>query len=493
MRRLFLFIGVVIALAACMLIAKLTLPQPSLAEDTAARPPVTVGRGSVISTIKATGHLEPRAQVELGFETGGAVTEVLVRQGQKVQAGDPLVRLDTTDLELALKQAVVGVSKAQANMAKVKIPANADDIKNARAVLTAAQAAYEVLVAGPNKDEVTAAAADIRKAEVELQKAQAAYDQVSWKGGVGASSQAADLETATIAYQTALANYNIANQAPTDDKVKDAKAKIVSAQTTLSNLLRGATTEDIAVAQIDIDSAQLALESAKRDLARAVLTAPWTGTITDVNVEVGQRPGTAAILTLADLSELHVNVPVDEIDLPSVRMGQSASVALDALSGRPLSGKVTAIAPAPQDSTDNAVTYLVTVTLEKQNDEVATGMTSKVDVETERRDQVVVIPANLVQVDVGGAPYVEKLGSDGKPVRTSVTLGLRSGDVIEVREGLQEGAEVLPPLPQLGQQSTARQSGGMFPGMGRPPGGAGGPPGGFGGGGGSRPAGSTGR
>ena len=480
MKRIFLFIGVIIALVACMLVARLTLPAPSLAEDTAARKPVAIGLGSVVSTIKATGHLEPKTQVSLGFESAGTVKEVLVTQGQKVRAGEPLARLDTADLELAVKVAEVGLAKAQANLAKVKIPANADDLKNARSAVAAAQAAYDQLMVGPNKDQVTAATASVRTAEIALAKAQGAYDQISWKGGAAATSQAADLETATITYQTALANYNIANQGPTDDKVKSAKSTIVSAQTTLNNLLRGATAEDIAVAQVDIASSPLAVESAKRDLARAVLNAPWDGTVTDVSVNVGERPGTATVMTLADLSELHVNVPVDEIDLPAVKMGQAASVALDALGGRALTGRVTAIDPAPQTSTTNAVTYLVTVTMDKQNDKVATGMTSKVDVETERRDQVVVIPANLVQIDASGAPYVEKPGSDGKPVKTPVTLGLRSGDVIEVREGLQAGDQVLQPLPSAGQQSTARQSGGMFPGMGsRPPGGGG--PGGFGG------------
>ena len=74
--------------------------------------------------------------------------------------------------------------------------------------------------------------------------------------------------------------------------------------------------EELAVAQNQVDQARLRLE-------KATLTAPVAGVITEFNTSVGERPGAAAVILLADLAELHIDLPVDEIDLPAVAVGQA--------------------------------------------------------------------------------------------------------------------------------------------------------------------------
>jgi HlyD family secretion protein len=485
----FLLLGIIGALVATVLIAGMTAPRTSLAEQTLVRKSTPVEAGTVTSSVKATGHLQPNRTVSLGFQVDGAVKEVNVVQGQTVVTDTLLAMLDTTDLETAVAQAQTALDKANAQLAKTKATTNGNDIASAKAALASAQAAYNTLIAGPNKDQVTAAAADLRTAEVNVQTAQGAYDKVSWKGGAGATTEAAALQTATIAYQKALASYNVAEQPPTDDKIKAAKASIASAQATLNNLVRGALPEDIALNQVDIESAKVSLDTAKKNLQHATLAAPFAGTVTTLAIEVGLRPAAATgVIGFADLSVLHVDVPVDEIDLPTVKLGQRATITLDALPNQPLDGKVTAIAPAPTTATDTATTYDVTVTLDRQFEGVATGMTAKVEIETVRHENVPVIPATLIQTDKSGGTFVEIAGPGGQPVHTPVTLGLRTGTNIEVTKGLQIGDQVLEPpaVKTTGQASGGQQQrGGMFPGMGgggRPPGGGGpGGPGGPGG------------
>ena len=65
---------------------------------------VTVGTGSVENRIVATGKVVARADVNVAFQRGGIVTEVLVKEGQQVKAGDKLATLDTTDLDLTAQQ-----------------------------------------------------------------------------------------------------------------------------------------------------------------------------------------------------------------------------------------------------------------------------------------------------------------------------------------------------------------------------------------------------
>jgi HlyD family secretion protein len=481
---------------------------------------VTVELGTIISSIKATGSLEPREDASLSFEINGTVAEVMVERGDVVQAGDELAQLDTTDLELAVSQARIDLEKAETQLVQAREEADEDDITSAQAALDSAQASYQALLEGSSEDdiasaqaaldsaqasyqallegsseeEVTVAAANLRTAEIDLKQAQRDYDKVAYADTVGESPQAAALEQATIAYESALANYRLAVEDPGDEELRAAEAQIAQAQATLSdlidspsaeelraaeaqiaqaqatlnNLLEGPSEEDIALAQANVEAAQLSLQRAEKDLERATLVARFNGTITAVNVGVGERLELAGVIDLADLTELHIDVPVDEIDLLAVQVGQRATVVLDAMPNAPIPGQVTAIAPAPIADDSSVTTYEVTITLEEQNPEAVVGMTANVDVETERHEDVMVIPAEVIQVDeTTGHVYVLKLSAGGRPAKTEVTLGLRDGSTIEVLDGLEAGDRLLVPLSE---ETMAEESGGggLFGGM-RPP------------------------
>lgn len=446
--------------------------RPTLAREEDNRRAVPVQRGDIIDTVKATGKLEPRREVSLRFDVEGTVSEVLVKRGEAVKAGQPLVRLDTADWDLAVDQAKLELEQAQTELAQVTADVDPDDLASARAALASAQAKYDALLAGSSEDEITVAAADLRKAEVALQQAQGDYDRVSYKGGVGASAEAAALQEATIEYAKALANYNLAVKEADDEELRAAEAEIASAQAALNNLLQGATEEEIALAEAKVRAAELSLEKAYRDLDKATLTAPIDGTVAEINVEAGERTGSDVAVVLLDLSTMHIDVEIDEIDVPSVRIGQPVEIRLDAMPDQALSGTVTDIAPAPIASDSGLVSYEVTITLGDSGaaGRARIGMTASSEIETERRANVLVIPSTLIQIDEAtGETYVEKRGASGEAIRTAVTLGKRSGQMVEVLSGLADGDQVLvPEAVPLGTSNTNTESasGARFPGMG---------------------------
>jgi HlyD family secretion protein len=495
-------IGIVIVLMLGALGAWFTFSQPSHADDSFRGEAVTVERGSLVSAVKATGRLEPKAEVALGFETNGTVAQVLVERGQPIKAGDPLAQLDMDELLLQLAQAEANLAQvqagaraediagaeaslrnAQANYDKIATGTREEDIVAAEASLRGARANYDDLAEGPEDDEITVAAANLRTAEVALQSAQWAYDEIAYADNVGESPQAAELERATINYESALANYRLAVQGASDGQLAASWSQVEQAQAQLEKLQNGPTAEELAIAQTQVDQAKAQLEKLKNGptqeevaivqnqvdqaryrLEQATLTAPVDGVVTGVNVSVGERPGGAAVILLADLSELHIDVPVDEIDLPSVTVGQPARIALDALPDNPLAGQVTAIAPAPTSSGGSVTSYEVTVTLEDQNQQAKMGMTANVGIETARREDVIILPAHLVLVDKAtGQTYVNEREPDGQVVRREVTLGLRSGQAIEVLSGLEAGAQVLAPMSAEQLQAEASGDGrGLF-------------------------------
>jgi HlyD family secretion protein len=498
MKRIIIVASIIVLLLAAGM-AGMAMLRPSPAQADTFTETVVIQPGTLVSAVKATGQLEARTEVMLGFEVNGVVAEVPAERGQAVRTGDLLARLDTSEAELQLAQAEVNLAdlkagtraediaaaraalrNAQANYEKIAAGPRAEDIAAAEASLRSARASYNDLADGLDEDEITVAAANFRAAEVALQTAQRDYDKVAYADNIGETPQAAALERATIEYESARSNYNLKasgatktqlavgwsqveqaqaqvdklKHSPTPEELAMAQAQVDQAQAQLEKLQNGPTATDLALAQNQVDQARLRLE-------KASLTAPVDGIVTEVNIKVGERPGTGAVILLADLSALHIDLPVDEIDLPLVQVGQVATITLDALPKEPLAGQVTAIAPAPMPMTGNVTDYEVTVTLSGPYPKAKVGMTADVGIETSRRANVLIIPAHLVQVDkTSGKTYVNKL--DGKQVvRVEITLGLRSGSNIEVVSGLAAGDKVLTPLAAE-QAAAAAQGSGAF-------------------------------
>lgn len=458
--------------------------QTAQADTVTDRQSIIVEAGSVISSVKATSRLEAETEVALNFEIAGTIAEIMVEQGQIVRAGEPLARLDAASLELQLAQAEASLAQiaagahpadiaaaeataqsAQINYEKVIAGAEEEDLTAAESALISAWANYNALEEGPGEDELTVAAAAFRNAEIDLRRAQEAYDEVAYADNLGQLPQASELQRATIAYESALATYKITIEPAAAEQLQSAWNQVVQAQTALDKLKNGASDEDIALAQVEIVRAQaqlqrlldtptaedlivaeLQVDQAELNLEKATLVAPIAGVVTDVNVTVGEQPvGSAIVIT--DLSALHINLSIDEIDLIEVAVNQPAVITLDALPNQPMSGQVIDIAPAPEASSTGVAGYEVAVALNKQNSQAKVGMTANVEIETGRRDNVLVIPANLLQVDpTTGQTYVEVSGADGQAVRRDVTLGLRSGQQIEVLDGLNAGDRILIPV-----------------------------------------------
>jgi len=439
------------------------------------REEVTVERGTLTSMVNATGTILPEKQTALSFKTPGRVARVLAEEGQTVNAGDELARLETTDLEfavaqagLSVEQAELALASAQAQLLWVQRATPTYDIAAAEAALESAQASYRKLLAGPTKDEIRVARANLDQAKVSLDQAQAAYDQVADRPDVALLPQSVQLEQATIAYQVAQANFALTMRDPSEAEIAAAQSAIRQAEASLDRLKEGAADEDLVVSQLAVGQAEVALEQAKlsRDQAQhnlegTVIAAPHGGTITLVGVKEGEISGGQPAFILTDLSQYHVDVTVDEIDIGRVQEEQLVTITLDALPGEILGGKVDMIADSAQLDT-GVVTYKVTVRLEPSTAPLRVGMTANVDIVTERREQVLLVPNRFVRIDrTTGQAYVDKLaGAEIQPVE--IQIGLRDEVYSEVLAGLEQGDVVV-----LVKESSREQLQQMM--MGGPP------------------------
>jgi RND family efflux transporter MFP subunit len=325
-----------------------------------------------------------------------------------------------------------------------------------------------------------------------LQQAQEAYNKIAYRGDVGSTQQAMDLQTATIDYDTAKAAYEQATAPPTQADVqtalkaiKDAQsqlealqatkadvaaaqAEVASAEATLAGLVDGPTEAERRVAEVAVKQSQLALDEAKANLAQAKLVAPSPGTVITVGVEVGQQAtaGLSAV-TLADVTTLELTINVAEVDIPKVEIGQSAQISIDALPDRTFSGVVSRIAPS-SSSDSGVVNYPVTIRLHNLDLQgVRPGMTAVATLVNKTAAAGWLVPTNAVQEFEGETTVT--VVRNGQRSQVKVTRGNSQGEWTEVQSSdLKAGDQVVGKVSSFIDQQN--NSGGFRGPFGPPPG-----------------------
>lgn len=379
-------------------------------EETAT-PEVELGFAPVVSV---TGEVVPAKWASVSAQIGGAALEVLVEPGDDVAEGDPLVRLDPADAQLAVQQAEAALEAAQAEMALLKAGPRAEEVavtgaqvEVAEAGLSQAAARRDQLHSGATEAEIAAAEAQVTVAQADQLLARETHDQTMEcyhftlpdgrkdkicpllgpaEEQARFSSQAAD--EALKAAQARLDALRAAagdKARAADAAVRAAAAQRDGAQAQLDLLKAGATAEQVAASEAAVVQARAALEAAQVALERTEVRAPLAGTVGTVEVRTGEwvAPG-QPLVTLGDLSTLRVETTdLDEIDVARVAVGQEVDVTFDPLPERVFTGHVTRISPMA-DPGAGGVNYTVVVVLDETDPVIRWGMTAFVDIEVER-------------------------------------------------------------------------------------------------------------
>jgi len=389
------------------------------------------------NVIWASGKLLPARWAALSPATGGTVKAIYPAEGDTVETGKLLVELDNGILQSQVDVAAAAVAEAEAARAELLAGAEIFDlaaaeadvsaaqgaVAQAQAALTGAQAAiaaaqaqvtiaqaqYNEVASHPSAAERAAALRPVDQARIAVKQAQAAYDLVRSDPNIGARPEAAALEQATAALDSAQATYNATAQGATPQQLAVAKAQVDAAkaqvavargetpaaeagvQTALAQVARaqaaldrlkvGATAEKKAMADARVKSAQAALASAQAALAQAQVVAPFAGQVGTVYLRPGElaTPG-QPVLSLGDTGVMRVETTdLRETDVARLAIGMPVEVTFDALPGRTFRGTVARV--APMSSTDKGSTnYTVIVEVADLDPALRWGMTAFVNI-----------------------------------------------------------------------------------------------------------------
>lgn len=394
-----------------------------------------VSRGSLTASVGATGTVRPNQSAVPVWRTTGTVSEVLVEVGQQVDEGGELATLQEASLSQNIIMAKAELVDAQKTL---------DDLLNSDSARTTAQQnVYQA-----------------ERAVIEANRALDVYDEADYKDNLDQARQ--DVVDMEDDLQTAKDNFEpYQDWDPDNETYKDYKQKLDDAQNAYDEAVRVVDSMELdqEQAQANLESAQAALDDAQREYERvkdgpnpddvtalearvaaaqatldlAKLTAPFSGTITSVEVMSGDQVtvGTEAF-RLDDLSRLLLDVYVSEVDINSVKTGQPVNLTFDAILNQEYHGVVKEVAPVGT-LIQGVPEFLVTVELTDADENVKPGMTAAVNITVEELENVLLVPNRAVRV-VDGQRVVYILEND-ELVMVEITLGASSDTESEVIEG----------------------------------------------------------
>ena len=491
-KRTWIILGIVVVaiIGGSVYLANRSSSQASASQLLANAQTATVQQTTLVTSVDSTGSIIPEAELDLSFGTSGTVAEVKVAAGDSVKKGDVLATLDTTDLQRTVTKAEQAYVLQQITYSET-VQADPSEVAVAQASYASALASYNAARQDYNNLAAKQAVqcSSLTSAQAALDQAQTAYDRLAndhqasqyLNSDWGPFQNVVNgLTNAQSAYEQAVASCNITKLSLNDSSLRSAEAQLQSAKTTLDNLTSPRSEKQIQAAAA-LEQARLSVEQAKRSLANATITAPFDGVITAVNILAGGSSGSSAAFTIADTSQLHVDVLVDETEIANVQVGQQAEVTLDALTGITLTGTVTSIDPVGTVS-NGVVNYNVRVNLDPTNAALKLDMTANAALIGEKHENVLAVPTTAIRT--GRAPNQQSASSgqavtttnssmvlvvkDGQPRPVPVTVGMTASDLTEVSGDLQAGDQVLVPTAASTNCNTQN--------FGPPDGGLGGPP-----------------
>ena len=198
---------------------------------------------------------------------------------------------------------------------------------------------------------------------------------------------------------------------------------------------------------LSVKMLELQLDQAEAELAKAVITASFDGVVADIYIKEGQQlSATSPAIYLIDPSEIKLSGVIDEMDVSKVKLGQEATITLDALPDKEVKGRVTFISPA-STAQAGVVFYKTTITLENPDEELKDGMSANAEIVIEEHDGVLLIQNRAIQGSLE-KPWVQVV-TNGQIEQRQISIGLSDGTYTEILSGLEEGEEVV--LPQVSQ------------------------------------------
>lgn len=465
---------------------------------------VKVVRGIIAQEVVITGKTEAADNIQMSFDRSGQVSSAPVKVAERVSPGQILASLSSSDFYAQLDQMTANVKIQEAKLAELKkgvksgtidsssvqVLSAENDLRSAEESLAQSltdaytktddairnltdiffdnprtvQARYNLggvtsdelidisfrrrdledrLVAWDKRINISMTSPDLTKEYTSdldnLFKARAYLDKIS---------QAINsLTPDTVRTTTILSGYRTNVSSARSEinlaisSLQTAKQAVSAAQNKLDLSLT--TPEELLIGEANVEQAQAQADQIRAQIGKNMIVSPIFGVVTRQDAKVGEtaNPG-VNVVTVMSAGRFEITANVPEVDVGKITLGNKVTITLDAYSGEVWTGRVSYVEPA-ETIIDGVVNYKIKVSFDKDDQQLKSGLTANLTIETVRKDNVLILPQYaIIENDQGS--FVEKNLGNNKTAEVPVKIGIRSQDgKVEVISGVKEGDEVL--------------------------------------------------
>jgi len=430
---------------------------------------VAAKRGSLQPSVPLVGTLDADRSEAYGAAVPGVEIKILwlVEEGTLVAAGDRLIQFDAAPFERERDTAVARAkefaeeaSQARLGLEEARLKA-AGDLQQARATASASQRELEALVNSGAPLSVKESEHDVEQKERALQEAQTRLDGLSPFVSKGFVSQeefrAAQTKRDQAAADLALAaaRHDALVHQTNPDLIRK---KLEESETGKLQLTLGRDRTKVALAQAEaaarlasvrLEEAHRLVAEAEKKIAACLVTAraPGLAVHSEFFDKAGERRkirvgdavwGGATVVTLPDLSQLHVDGRVPESEVHLLASGEKASVRLDAFPNRALSGVLRRVGSLGASEKNESRSFPVTIALDQTDPSFRPGMIARATIAGERIENALLLPIEAVRTDEQG-PFAVVVSTLGSTSVRRIKIGRSTSREVEILSGLDAG------------------------------------------------------
>ena len=349
------------------------------------------------------------------------------------EAQEPYTEQDITNAEAALVEAEYTLEFAQWALERATLlrdKRNAQEaVYRAQLNLGIAQQNLDTILSGTDEDEIAILETQIEVAKQSLELAQESLELAQ-----------ESLELTQESLEPAQESLEVAEQS---SELAQESLEVAEQSSEVAEQSLELTEESLEVAEQSLEQFQQSVELAQQQLDEATITAPFDGVIASVDADVNDTVSTMTTIThLIDLNTMKLEIEVDEIDIPDVKLGQRAIIEIDALPTLPLEGEVIFISSLGKGET-GVVLYEVKISFDAPTGSgLRASMSAEADIIINERNNVWLVPSRSIKQDSQGNPVVKVMVSEETQERP-VVIGISDGFDTEIVYGLNEGEIVV--------------------------------------------------
>jgi len=394
-------------------------------------------RNELRSTVTSSGEVRPIQFMNLTSEVQGRIEEIYVKEGDHVTKGQPLVKLDPNQFESSTDAQLAAFQSAQQDVqaSQTQVSAAQNQLSQAQQSLTASDASVSAA-----RQNVVTAQTDVDKAQVDLNTAQREFNRNAQLLESGVISrleydQKKDaVDTAKVALNSAKARLQ-GQKIAVDEAIARRNSQAVAVKDARRAVDTAAINVKSSQSRANQQSAVLRGQKSQRD--KTMQYAPINGIIAEIPSKVGTFAvaglSTTALMTIADMSTINVEVKVDETSIDQVAVGQKAKVKVDAFGDQEIVGEVTQKTPlavgksqttgglSTNINVQEAKEFRVVIELKDLSQEVKDGlrpgMSATAEITTSTVKDVIAIPLQaVIEKKPEGTPVPTVSGDAPQPI-----------------------------------------------------------------------------